>query len=549
MESVDRSDTTTGQVKQPVSPPQDTHALLHGLDSPDATTADSLLSIAAGARVGPVVLPRATGNNSFPASFSKVPTTTILTVASCAASAVVASATSSNTVQAVAASTASDSTVVPDMDTQATSFGPGGKFSFNLPLIAAANFDAYPASSCRSTYSNTVSVDHGAHHALSSRRIYSNLTWSRFRFVPYAHPHVTNVNVTPANLATGPAVQSRAAHTDASPASSSATPPSPEHRRENSQEGSANELPSDSKSEEDVSHVGQNGSTTIIRDRAGDMTLGEVSRLFEPFIFISLDMIYIVYLELFDRNPADASVNPRKLKRQLKTVKEFETWEHGLNVLQDYRFLIRRGPTYQQMRQTLRSRLRSAKEEKAGVVPAPVLYFSLVTIGCVHASRLADSNREEQLFSTILIHMFRTATGRDLRFRYVITEDGPKSFPGTEYCRFAQGWLMRISKYIVKDDRMKDLIDVADDYYEEYKKAGLDKGNSSAVFDPDGSIGRGMLQSCDPVIDLVLGLRGENLLELYVFLPCMTVGMLDESEHEYLQQASRYAQTRLEQDI
>ncbi|KAJ1923430.1 hypothetical protein LPJ71_000849, partial [Coemansia sp. S17] len=515
MESVDRSDTTTGQVEQPTTPPQNTHALLHGLDSPDATTADSLLSVAAGARVGPVVLPRATGDNSFPVSSSEVPKTTVLTVGSYATSAVVASATSSNTVLADAASTTSCSTVAPAMDTQATSSGPEGKFSFNLPLIAAANFDAYPASSCRSTYSNTVSVDHGAYHAFCSRRIYSNLTRPRFRFVPYAHPHATNVNATPVNLAAGPAVQSRAAHTDASPAISSATPPSAEHQSENSQEGSASELLSGSESKEDVSHVGQNGSATIIRDRTGNVTLGTFSETFNLFIFVSVDMIYIVYLELFGRNPANASVDTRQLNQQLRTDEESETWEHGLNVLQDYRFLIRRGPTYQQMRQTLRSRLRSAKEEKAGVVPAPVLYFSLVTIGCVHASRLADSAREKQLFSTILIHMFRTATGRDLRFRYVITEDGPKSFPGTEYCRFAQGWLIRICKYIVKDDRMKDLPDVADDYYEEYKKAGLDKGNSSAVFDPDGSIGRGMLQSCDPVIDLILGLRGENLLELY----------------------------------
>ncbi|KAJ2254991.1 hypothetical protein GGI13_001848 [Coemansia sp. RSA 455] len=549
MESVDRSDTTTGQVEQPATPPQDTHALFQGLDPQDAITVDIPLSIAAGARVGPVVPPRGTGNNSFLASSSEVPTTTVLTVASCTASAIVASATSSNTVLAVAASTASGSTVVPAMDTQATSFGPEGKFAFNLSLIAAANFDAYPASSCRSTYSNTVSVDHGAYHALSSRRIYSNLTRPTLRFVPYAHPHVTNVNTIPANLATGPAVQSRAAHTDASPASSSATPPSPEHRSANSQEVSASELPLDSESEEDMSHVGQNGSATIIRDRTGNVTLGEVSRLFEPFIFISLDMIYIVYLELFDRNPADASADTLQLNQHLKAVERFKIWGHGLNVLQDFYFLARSGPTYQQIRQTLRSHLRISEEEKAGVVPAPVLYFNLVTIGCVHASRLADSTREEQFFSTIPVHMFMRVTGCELRSRYVITEDGPKSFPGTEYCRFAQGWLMRISKYIVKDDRMKDLLDVADDYYAKYEEAGRDKGNSSAVFDPDGSIGRGMLQSCDPVIDLVLGLRGKDFLELYVFLPCMTVGMLDESEHKYLQQASRYALARLERDI
>ncbi|KAJ2110869.1 hypothetical protein GGI03_002401 [Coemansia sp. RSA 2337] len=549
MESVDRRDTITGQAEQPVSPPQDTHALLHRLDSLDAITADNLLSIAAGTRIGPAVPPRATGNNAFPASSSEVPTTTILSVASNAASAVVALATSSNTVLAVAASTASGSTVAPAMDTQATSSGPEREFSFNLPLIAAANFDAYPASSCRSTYSNTVSVDHGAYHALFSRRIYSNITRPRFRFVPYIHPHATNVNATPANVAAGPAVQSCEANSDAGPASSSATPPSPDHQWANSRESSVSELSSDSESEEDVSYAELNSSAIIIRDRAGNVTLGEFSRLFEPFIFISLDMIVAVYLQLFGRNLPNASVNPRKLKRQLKTVKEFEVWEHGLNVLQDYNYLTRSGPTYQRMRLTLHRRLRIAEEEEAGVIPAPVLYFNLVTIGCVHAGWLADSAGAEQLFSTALIHMFRKVTGLELRFQFVIAEDGPMSFPGTEYCRFAQEWLIRICKYIAEGDRMKDLPDVADDYYAKYKKAGRDKGNRGTVFNPDGSIGRGMLQSCDPVIDLVLGLRGKYLLKLYVFLPCMTVGMLDESEHEYLQQASRYAQTRLEQDI
>ncbi|KAJ1924980.1 hypothetical protein LPJ71_000329, partial [Coemansia sp. S17] len=307
MEPADRSDTTTGQVEQPATPPQNTHALFHGLDPPDASTADSLLSIVAGARVGPVVPPRATGRNSFLASSSEVPTTTILTVASCAASAVVSLATSSNTVLAVTASIDSGSTVAPALDTQVTSFGPEGKFSFNLPLIAAANFDAYPVSSCRSTYSNTAPVDHGAYHALFSRCIYSNVTRLRLRIVPYVHPHATNVNATPANLAAGPVVQSHDTHSDAGPASSSATPLSPEHQSANSRESSVSELYSDSESEEDVSYVGLNSSAIIIRDNSGDVTLGEFTKLFEPFIFISLDMIVAVYLQLVGRKLADSS--------------------------------------------------------------------------------------------------------------------------------------------------------------------------------------------------------------------------------------------------
>ncbi|KAJ1925788.1 hypothetical protein GGI09_004742 [Coemansia sp. S100] len=548
MEPADRSDTTTGQVKQPATPPQNTHALLHGLDSPDATTADSLLSIVAGARVGPVVLPRATGNDAFPASFCEVPKTTVLTVAYNAASAVIASATSSNTVLAVAASTASGSTVAPAMDTQATSFRPEGKFSLNLPLIAAANFDSYPASSCRSTYSNTAPVDHGAYHALFSRRIYSNVTRPRFRFVPYVHPHAINVNATPANLAAGPTDQARDTHSDAGPSGSSATPPSPEHQSENSQEGSASEQPSDSKSEEDVSHVGLNSSAIIIRDSSGDVTLGEFTKLFEPFISISLDMIVAVYLQLVGRKLADSAVRLRQLSRQLKTIKRFEIWTHDIDDVKGL-FLIRSGPMYQQMRQKFSQRLRIAEEAQAGVVPAPVFYFHLVTIGCVHARQLADSVLTKQLSDVVLPDMFETVAGCELSSRWVISEVGPMEFPGNKYCRLAQGWLMRICENIAEGDRMEDLLDIADEYYAMYKKMGRKMGNKGAVFDPDGRIGQRMLNENNYLIKLVLGLRGKDFLELLKFLPCMADGILGESKQDYLKRASRYAQTRLEQDI
>ncbi|KAJ2100263.1 hypothetical protein GGI09_002362 [Coemansia sp. S100] len=509
MEPADRSNTTTGQVKQPATPPQDIHALLHGLDSPDATTADSLLSIVAGARAGPVVLPRATGNNAFPASFCEVPKTTVLTVAYNAASAVVASATSSNTVLAVAASTASGSTVAPAMDTQATSFGPEGKFPFNLPLIAAASFDAYPASSCRSTYSNTAPVDHGAYHALFSRRIYSNVTRPRFRFVPYVHPHAINVNATPANLAAGPTVQSRDTHSDADPASSSATPPSPDHQRANSRESSVRELSSDSESEGDMSYAEMNSSVIIIRNRAGDVTLGKFSKLFEPFIFISLDIIVAVYLQLVGRKLTNASVGLTKLNWQL----------------------------------------RIAEEAQAGVVPAPVFYFHLVTIGCVHARQLADSVLTKQLSDVVLPEMFSKVTDRELSSRWVISEVGPMEFPGNEYCRLAQEWLMRICEHIAEGDRMEDLLDIADEYYAMYKKMGRKMGNKGTVFDPDGSIGQRMLNENNYLIKLVLGLRGKDFLKLFKYLPSMADGILDASKQDYLKRASRYAQTRLEQDI
>ncbi|KAJ1924981.1 hypothetical protein LPJ71_000330, partial [Coemansia sp. S17] len=155
----------------------------------------------------------------------------------------------------------------------------------------------------------------------------------------------------------------------------------------------------------------------------------------------------------------------------------------------------------------------------------------------------------KQLSDVVLPDMFSKVIGRELSSRWVISEVGPMEFPGNEYCRLAQGWLMRICEHIAEGDRMEDLFDIADEYYAMYKKMGRKRGNKGTVFDPDGSISQRLLNKNNYLIKLVLGLRGKDFLKLFKFLPSMADGILDESKQDYLKRASRYAQTRLEQDI
>ncbi|KAJ2865436.1 hypothetical protein GGH94_002205, partial [Coemansia aciculifera] len=167
-------------------------------------------------------------------------------------------------------------------------------------------------------------------------------------------------------------------------------------------------------------------------------------------------------------------------------------------------------------------------------VPAPVMFYHLLTLGYVYAN---------QLFDITLAHMFERAAGCKLNHRRVISTVGLIEFSVSEFCRLAQGWLLDICEYIINDDRMNDLLTTADNLYEEYRPKCGGRVDAGAVFNLDGPIGKAMLQSNKPDIKLVLGLRRKDFLELYKFLPSMTDGVFVGSEYAYLKLVSRFVST------
>ncbi|KAJ2052444.1 hypothetical protein H4S04_001329 [Coemansia sp. S16] len=305
------------------------------------------------------------------------------------------------------------------------------------------------------------------------------------------------INPTPANFNTGPSIESRCANADAAPANPIAgpsvkrrasSPQQPKRQRANSYGGGAVVKSSDSG--EGASNAGQDVPTTIIRDVAGEVvTAAQFSSLFKRFIFLGFDMILVVYSQLVGHELVAAS-----------------------------------------------RRLRIAGVAQAGVVPAPVLYFHVVTIGCVHAKQLVDAAPLE---------MFKTVAGCDLGSRWIISENGPISFTGSRYCELAREWLLNICNYITKDGCMEPLLTTADDCYKAYEKTGRDRGNKGAIFDPDGSIGQEILQSNDLALKLVIGLSYVDMLELYEVLPCMVDGMFDKDKSDYLKRVSSFASSQL----
>ncbi|KAJ2061681.1 hypothetical protein GGI17_002945 [Coemansia sp. S146] len=106
-----------------------------------------------------------------------------------------------------------------------------------------------------------------------------------------------------ADFNTVSAILSRATSSDAASASSSTAPsrsaiprtaqPPPKRHKVNSREGS--EIAQSSDSETGMSSSGQNGSTIIIRNSSDKAVTSDLfSKLFRPFIFIRLDMIFAV---------------------------------------------------------------------------------------------------------------------------------------------------------------------------------------------------------------------------------------------------------------
>ncbi|KAJ2464870.1 hypothetical protein GGI03_002982 [Coemansia sp. RSA 2337] len=397
--------------------------------------------------------------------------------------------------------------------------------------VAPSNLSAGPSVQYRVTNSGAASTSR--HHSADAHvrstsaynGIYIHLTPANFNTGPSIDYHFPNSDAAPANPVAGPSVKRRASN-----------PQQPKRQRENSYVGSAIVISSDSEAGEGASNAGQDTSTVIIRDVAGEeVTLARFSSLFKRFIFLGFDMILVVYLHLVGRELAATPSSLQELYRQLEAISGFEMWAHGTADVSGS-FLVRSGPVHQQMRRKLYRRLRIAQEAQVGVVTAPVLYFHVATIGCIHA---------KQLVKAAPLEMFKAVTGCDLGSRWIVSENGPISFTGSRYCELAREWLLNICKFITKDDRMEPLLTTADDCYKAYEKAGRDRGNKGAIFDLEGSIGQEILQSDDLALKLVIGLSYVDILELYEVLPCMVDGMFDKDKSDYLKRVSSFASNQL----
>ncbi|KAJ2034195.1 hypothetical protein H4S03_005142 [Coemansia sp. S3946] len=141
-----------------------------------------------------------------------------------------------------------------------------------------------------------------------------------------------------------------------------ATSQSPKRQRTSSWKGQVIVISSDSERKEDVSTAGQSSSVITICDGAGEIvTSAQFSRLFKLFIFISLDMVPVVYLQLVSRELAAASVCPRQLNQQLETIEGFTRWSHDIQE-EDGSFWVHRGPTYELLRNRLEADPRPASQ-------------------------------------------------------------------------------------------------------------------------------------------------------------------------------------------
>ncbi|KAJ2037488.1 hypothetical protein GGI08_008475, partial [Coemansia sp. S2] len=270
-------------------------------------------------------------------------------------------------------------------------------------IVAPSNLSASPLVQYRVANSDAASAS--SHHSADAlagstpayNGIYIHRTPANVNPGPSVEPHCANTDAAPANPVAGPSVKRRASN-----------PQQPKRQRANPYGGSAVVMSSDSEAGEGASNAGQDVPTVAIRDVAGeDVTLARFSSLFKRFFFISLDMVLIVYLHQVGRELAATPSSLQELYRQLEAIRGFEIWAHGTADVSGS-FLVRSGPVHQQMRRKLYRRLRIAQEAQAGVVTAPVLYFHVVTIGCVHAKQLVEAAP---------LQMFQIVAGCDLGSR------------------------------------------------------------------------------------------------------------------------------------
>ncbi|KAJ1777584.1 hypothetical protein LPJ67_006215, partial [Coemansia sp. RSA 1938] len=196
-----------------------------------------------------------------------------------------------------------------------------------------------------------------------------------------------------------------------------------------------------------VSDSSSNMPNEALKDCFGEMITSErIDRMTGPFVFIGLVAIPPVYHLHFGCRPARPGVRPWEMQNTITGLDQFQHWEtynsprKGQQTRVEY--VARAGSSLSMMQRRIKKRLLDT-----AAVPAPLLSYYLVTLGCYPVDQISVSEVED---------MFYFVTGKQLRSMRVITERGVGQSSAFLLWREAKDWVTRLTQYITRTRRAQD---------------------------------------------------------------------------------------------
>ncbi|KAJ2220432.1 hypothetical protein IW143_002258, partial [Coemansia sp. RSA 520] len=255
-----------------------------------------------------------------------------------------------------------------------------------------------------------------------------------------------------------------------------------------------------------VSDSSSNMPNEALKDCFGEMITSErIDRMTGPFVFIGLVAIPPVYHLHFGCRPARPGVRPWEMQNTITGLDQFQHWEtynsprKGQQTRVEY--VARAGSSLSMMQRRIKKRLLDT-----AAVPAPLLSYYLVTLGCYLVDQISVSEVED---------MFYFVTGKQLRSMRVITERGVGQSSAFLLWREAKDWVTRLTQYITRTRRAQDVLDTADRMFAQYVEQCRAASSSS---DPDSDVRIAQKMLAEENGPLFVGIRSSELKPLYKYL-------------------------------
>ncbi|KAJ1859450.1 hypothetical protein GGH12_000224 [Coemansia sp. RSA 1822] len=273
-----------------------------------------------------------------------------------------------------------------------------------------------------------------------------------------------------------------------------------------------------------VSDSSSNMPNEALRDCLGEMITSErIDRMTGPFVFIGLIAIPPVYHLHFGCRPARPGVKPWELRNTITGLDQFQHWEtYNSNSRKPHNrveYVARAGSSLSMMQRRIKKRLLDT-----AAVPAPLLSYYLITLGCYPVDKISVSEVED---------MFYFVTGKQLRSMHVITERGVGQSSSFVLWRQAKDWVIRLTQFITHTRRAQDVLDTADRMFAQYVEQ-CRAANSSNDPDSDACIAQKMLTEVNGT--LFVGIRSSELKPLYKYLGYMMGDTVGRSDGNYLKE-------------
>ncbi|KAJ2258510.1 hypothetical protein GGH98_000153 [Coemansia sp. RSA 454] len=273
-----------------------------------------------------------------------------------------------------------------------------------------------------------------------------------------------------------------------------------------------------------VSDSSSNMPNEALKDCFGEMITSErIDRMTGPFVFIGLVAIPPVYHLHFGCRPARPGVRPWEMQNTITGLDQFQHWEtynsprKGQQTRVEY--VARAGSSLSMMQRRIKKRLLDT-----AAVPAPLLSYYLVTLGCYLVDQISVSEVED---------MFYFVTGKQLRSMRVITERGVGQSSAFLLWREAKDWVTRLTQYITRTRRAQDVLDTADRMFAQYVEQCRAASSSN---DPDSDVRIAQKMLAEENGPLFVGIRSSELKPLYKYLGYMMGNTVGRSDGNYLKE-------------